>query len=214
MTRARRSDGDITRTKILETAGKLIAKNGYAQTSSKAVSQAAGVDLASINYHFGGREGLYLAVLSAAHKHFMDGSELKALVESGLPPEEKFCTFIDMLVHRVKSGADWHSLVFFREIFSPSVTLTNFIESEGMEKIAGVRKIICEVTLLPEDNPGSLLCMLSVIAPCLMLMVAGKRLPGPIRTISALEDQIIAEHFKCFALAGMKAVAAQIKSSC
>lgn len=58
MSRNRRSDGDATKAKILDAAGNLIAQHGFAQTSNKAIAQAAEVDLAAINYHFNGRDGL------------------------------------------------------------------------------------------------------------------------------------------------------------
>ncbi len=59
--RALRTDGEATYNRILETAGKLFATSGFAETSSKAIAAKAEVDLASINYHFGSRSGLYQA---------------------------------------------------------------------------------------------------------------------------------------------------------
>lgn len=72
MSRARRSDGDLTKSKILEAAGRLIAQLGWAKTSNKEIVKLAEVDLAAINYHFGGRDGLYQAVLSEAHAHYLN----------------------------------------------------------------------------------------------------------------------------------------------
>lgn len=204
MSRARRSDGEATRLRILEAAGELIAQRGYAQTSNKAVAQAADVDMATINYHFGGRQGLYLAVLSEAHRHFLDGSALKSLAESQQEPVEKLNTFIDMLVTKTQGIPGWYNQVLFRELFSPSVELTDFIESEGMLKFASIRKIIGGAAGLPEEDPRVLLCTLNVIAPCLMLIVAGKRVPGPASAIGKVDSQILASHFKDFALAGLR----------
>ena len=64
MSRAGRSDGDLTKSKILDAAGRLIAQDGFAKTTSKAIAKLAEVDLAAINYHFDGRDGLYRAVLA------------------------------------------------------------------------------------------------------------------------------------------------------
>ena len=58
MSRAGRSDGDLTKSKILDAAGRLIAQDGFAKTTSKAIAKLAEVDLAAINYHFDGRDGL------------------------------------------------------------------------------------------------------------------------------------------------------------
>ena len=51
MSRAGRSDGDLTKSKILDAAGRLIAQDGFAKTTSKAIAKLAEVDLAAINYH-------------------------------------------------------------------------------------------------------------------------------------------------------------------
>ena len=68
--RGLRSDGEATRTRILEAAGELFATTGYAETSNKAIAAHAQVDLASINYHFGNRSDLYQAVLTEADRKF------------------------------------------------------------------------------------------------------------------------------------------------
>ena len=58
----RRMDGRETEEKIIECAGQLIAEKGFASVTSKEICRAAGVNLAAVNYHFGSRDGLYLAV--------------------------------------------------------------------------------------------------------------------------------------------------------
>lgn len=47
---------------ILDTAEQLFAENGFAGTSLRDITGEAGVNLASVNYHFGSREALILAV--------------------------------------------------------------------------------------------------------------------------------------------------------
>ncbi|WP_035367305.1 TetR/AcrR family transcriptional regulator, partial [Acinetobacter haemolyticus] len=101
MSRARRSDGDLTKSKILEAAGQLIAQNGFAQTSNKQIAKAAEVDLAAINYHFDGRDGLYKAVLAEAHTHYIDEKRLLELVESSLPPTQKLEIFYEAIVNKL-----------------------------------------------------------------------------------------------------------------
>ena len=62
--RGKRGDGDLTRARILESAGQLAAECGYANMTSKQVCERAHVNMAAVNYHFGSREGLYAAVLA------------------------------------------------------------------------------------------------------------------------------------------------------
>ncbi len=51
-----------TKERILEVAGHLFAEKGFDATSMRDITDAAGVNLASVNYHFGSKEGLISAV--------------------------------------------------------------------------------------------------------------------------------------------------------
>lgn len=48
-----------TRDRVLEVAERLFAEQGFAATSVRDITAAAGVNLAAVNYHFGGKENLY-----------------------------------------------------------------------------------------------------------------------------------------------------------
>lgn len=52
-----------TKDRILDTAERLFAIQGYSVTSLRNITSEAGVNLAAINYHFNSKEGLLLAVL-------------------------------------------------------------------------------------------------------------------------------------------------------
>ena len=52
-----------TKTTILDVAEHLFAQNGFAGTSVRAIVEEAEVNIASINYHFKSKEGLFLAVI-------------------------------------------------------------------------------------------------------------------------------------------------------
>ncbi len=55
--------GERARTRLLTEAGRRFAKKGYARTSTREICAAASLNVAAIHYHFGGKEGLYRAVL-------------------------------------------------------------------------------------------------------------------------------------------------------
>lgn len=93
-----RSDGEATRARILEAAGELSTVNGFAGASNKAIAARANVDMASINYHFGNRDGLYRAVLAKAHHRLMDLTDLQQLSEINLPVTTKLRSLIEQFV--------------------------------------------------------------------------------------------------------------------
>ena len=56
-------DASETKERLLAEAARLFAERGYAATSMRAVTQAAGVSVSAANYHFGTKEALLLATL-------------------------------------------------------------------------------------------------------------------------------------------------------
>jgi AcrR family transcriptional regulator len=61
----RRRDAQRSRARLLAAATELFAARGYAGTALRAVAQQAGVDAALIARYYGGKDGLYRAVLAA-----------------------------------------------------------------------------------------------------------------------------------------------------
>ena len=59
--RTARSDGEDTRARLLLAALRLFSERGYAQTSVRAIAEAAGTNVAAIAYHFGDKARLYSA---------------------------------------------------------------------------------------------------------------------------------------------------------
>lgn len=210
MSRVKRSDGEATHSKILESAGKLIAKHGFAQTSNKMIAKKADVDLAAINYHFGGRDKLYSAVLSEAHQRFIDSNRLTTLTDSDLTAHEKFSLLIDSILENLQQKSNWASQIFLREMLTPSPQFDQFFKSDGATKLSAIKKIICDVSGINENDPRVILCMLNISSPLLMMLVTDGKLFGPLTAISKMEKSTIAEHLKLFALAGLEAVAKKV----
>ena len=53
-----------TKERILDVAERLFADHGYATTSLRDITTEADVNLASVNYHFGSKDALLIAVLN------------------------------------------------------------------------------------------------------------------------------------------------------
>jgi len=60
---ARRSPS-ATKDRVLDAAEALFMEHGYEATSLRAITTDAGVNLAAVSYHFGGKEELFQAVLT------------------------------------------------------------------------------------------------------------------------------------------------------
>lgn len=60
-----------TREHILQAAEKLFSEFGFEGTSLREITHEAGVNLASVNYHFGSKKGLIQAVMERYQRVFM-----------------------------------------------------------------------------------------------------------------------------------------------
>ncbi len=79
----RSSRGDGTRRALIVAALKEFAAHGFDAVSTRDLAREAGVNQALIGYHFGGKQGLYLAVFD----HI--AARMKALLGPGMVPVEK-----------------------------------------------------------------------------------------------------------------------------
>ncbi|MBY5163328.1 TetR/AcrR family transcriptional regulator [Salsipaludibacter albus] len=64
------ASGD-TRAALLDAAKTCLLEQGYGQLSTRSVTDAAGVPLSQIHYHFGSRRGLVLALLEAENARLL-----------------------------------------------------------------------------------------------------------------------------------------------
>jgi AcrR family transcriptional regulator len=60
--RAPRSDGEQSRERLLRAGLRLFAQQGFANTSTREIAEAASTNVAAISYYFGDKAGLYRAV--------------------------------------------------------------------------------------------------------------------------------------------------------
>jgi AcrR family transcriptional regulator len=78
-------DSAATRNALIAAGVELFAERGFDGTTTEAVARRAAVNKAMISYHFGGKAGLYAAILE---EHFIAlANRLGELARSELPPD-------------------------------------------------------------------------------------------------------------------------------
>lgn len=203
--RKSRADGAATKQKLLAAASRLISRKGFAATTSKEVARAAGADLASVNYHFGSRKGLFEKALIAAHHDILPIEELKALAEAADTPEEKIRRILRCVIGTSRGPEAWKFRLIFRGLFETGVNLEPMFIKEVFPKLGILRVIASETSGIPEDDPELAKAMFCTMAPVFTMIAFGARMPD---MISPLRDDVpdaVADYIAFFTTAGLKA---------
>jgi AcrR family transcriptional regulator len=92
-TSAPRKRGDDTRAKIIDETVRCIVEEGFAAATAKHVAERAGVTWGVIQYHFGDRNGLLMAVVDDGVAKLVDS--LSSADVSELPLRERIEVVVD-----------------------------------------------------------------------------------------------------------------------
>ena len=204
--RKTRDDGKERQAAIIETAGQLIAKQGYDKTTSKQICQELGINLAAVNYHFNSRENLYLEVLRQVYTYLLSVTELSELEEKNLTAEEKIEKLLTLLENAVKQESNWKIRVWLREILSPSEFAKKIVTEEVLPKLNLMTKIFSEYTGLSADDPKNFALMIGAVAPFFWMLLFQREEVSAIREVIPVkyEKEKILAAMKNFALTGLK----------
>lgn len=186
--------------------------NGFAEAANKAIAAKAQVDLASINYHFGNRDGLYQSVLAEAHRRLVDFKVLQPPAGSDLPAKSKLRVLIEQLVELSKEEPrPWHLGILAREVLAPSSHLEAILRDVTFPKVLLVKALLSEIMGIPADDPALSRCLLSIGAPMLMLLVGEQSHPSSWQDVFQMPSEVVAEHLYRFALGGLEAVGSEYR---
>jgi AcrR family transcriptional regulator len=151
--RTHRTDGNETRALLIQHAGIMFAKHGYQAISSKDICWAANVTPASVNYHFGSKEGLYHEVLMEAERVISSSACFEQLTSPSIPAKDALAGFLynrfyDTIVH---SGA-WQYQLLIREAFMPSGVAEAFEEKVIRPRFIIMKEVIARyLGMVPKD---------------------------------------------------------------
>lgn len=208
-----REDGKETRARIIQCAGQLIAQQGYAKTTSKSICQLAQVNMAAVNYHFGSRDGLYLAVLQEeVHKKLLSLESLQTLAASPISPKEKIAAFLEQYILMGSDGSEWQLQVLFREILNPSPLIGQVIDTAAMPKLKVILGFFADYLEISYDDPKLYSYFLSTMAP-FMLIFLGSNSPIGTYIPHICSKEQLQKNIKTFVFAGLEAMKAQCQAT-
>lgn len=199
---------DPTPHSLLAAAGEIFARRGYDAATVAEITRAAGTNVASVNYHFGDKLTLYLAVLRHSLPPPPDSSA--ARVTRKLPPEQQLTAFIVEFVHALigEGRPSWGARIMAREIAQPTAALPEVIDEVMRPRYERLRVIVAAYLGERPTSERVRFVAHSVIAQCVHWAHAQPLFPHlwPQFRLTAPQVDRIAEHIASFSLAGLKAM--------
>lgn len=141
--RTARSDGEDTRVRLLRAALQLFSERGFAQTSVRAIAEAAGTNVAAIAYHFGDKARLYTATF---YEPFGSGSDLiPVFADPALTLQQALAAYFGGFLEPLKhDDLVTQSLrLHVRELLDPTHVWPELIERECRAPHLALVEVLC-----------------------------------------------------------------------
>ncbi|MGQ9524092.1 MAG: TetR/AcrR family transcriptional regulator [Armatimonadota bacterium] len=105
-----KQNADSTRERIKRAARSLFAEKGFAAVTVDAIAAAADANKAMLYYHFGSKEGLYLAVINEDLEEV--SARIDAALRKGGTASEMIRTFLAAYVREIEANPELFTIVF------------------------------------------------------------------------------------------------------
>jgi AcrR family transcriptional regulator len=200
-----------TPNRILDAAAGLFAERGYAGVALKDVAQAARVNGASVNYHFGDKRSLYRQVIE---RHLSNRERAVPLAEGTAPnmsAPQRLRAFIHSLMVQLLDDRvpSLMSRLMLREAIEPTAAFARAVDELPRRQLSILDGIIGEILGRPVRRTALRRMSLSVLGQCVYYRYGEKILrrtdPGlryGKRTVEAIAEHIY--QFSLSAIRGMK----------
>jgi len=213
-----RADGLETRSRLLEAAIEAFASKGYQDTRTADICRASTANGAAINYHFGGKEGLYVAAWRHAFDRSLATYPPGGETLPGAPVEERFRARILSLARRMTDPMSRDLDMADLEMSRPTGLLGPVIR-EAVDPLRRLHRDIIGELLGPNAQARDVeLCAMSTHAQSFMVFMQERRrkramatspvpFMGPPPLPCGVEELV--DHVTRFSLAGIEKVRAE-----
>lgn len=155
---------DLTRGKLLAAAADTFASVGFEQATVRDIAQRAGVNVASINYHFGDKLGLYTELLRSTL--LQPESPVFPFSSDTETPEAALRSFVVGMFERMYGvgRSAWYAKVMAHELVRPTPALKVVVQHFIKPNALNLSRIVGRLIGRPADDRLTRLCVHSVIA--------------------------------------------------
>ncbi len=204
---ARQNSTDLqesTRDRLLAAAREVFAELGFKDATVREICSRAEVNVAAVNYHFNGKEALFMAALELEPIESLIGTGSEA--DSA---EMRLTRFIrEFMTRLLDKGCTPHSKLIMRELLEPSPALDSIARTTLIplhQHLTGLVREIAGDATAPEVLRR---CMFSIFGQCTYYRHAKEinRHAYPELEYDAAEIEATANHIAEFSLAGLQRV--------
>jgi AcrR family transcriptional regulator len=182
---------EVTRERVLNAAERLFAERGYEATSVRAIVAKARVNQAAINYHFGGKDGLYREVLRAAFRALTERQLTHAQEMAAMSRETALEQFIlrQLWPLMARDELSRHLRIFNWETVRPTAVFRKLI-SEEAAPFMGVAVDLVRRFLPEADQRTLMVGAIWLLGQCSVFVRNREQLSGPPLDISLDESSV------------------------
>jgi AcrR family transcriptional regulator len=218
--RRQRIDGQETRRNLLTAASEIFAKKGFREATIAEICRQAKANVAAANYHFGGKEALYVESWRFAFEKSLKTYPPEGGVAADASVEEQLRGRIMAIMRRIIDPQSYELDIFYNEIANPTGLLAGAIQQSIEPIFRGFAAIVRELLGKQFAEQQARLCLMSIRAQCFGPLMRERRrkmaLPDPLPSSSEwdLDDlETLVDHVTCFSLAGIRAIRNQMESA-
>jgi AcrR family transcriptional regulator len=134
----------VTRNRIMKAAARIFAEDGFDGASIRHIVARADVNQAAISYHFGGKEGLYRAVLQMALAALLQADGATARPPAKLAREAALRAFIRRQLRPMmaRDELSQYLRIFNWETVRPTPAFRKFMAEEAGPYLAGAAALV------------------------------------------------------------------------
>jgi TetR/AcrR family transcriptional regulator, regulator of cefoperazone and chloramphenicol sensitivity len=196
-----------TRDRLLTAGTRLFAQRGFQNVTVRDICAAATANVAAINYHFAGKEGLYMEVLRTAVT-IMRGTT-DAMVQAGLgqPPEAQLESLVRTFLERVCAGRDgWIHQLMMQEMREPTAGMDLIVEEVIAPRFAYLRAVVARLLGCAVDDPRVSACAVSVQSQMMVVLKSPIAAKMGVPAMTPADVPAVARHIATFSIAGIRAI--------
>ena len=193
-----------TEKRLLEAAGEIFAEHGYRAATVRQICEKARANIASVNYHFGDKEGLYMAALRSVHRASTEKYPPNLGVSPATPPQQKLRVYVRSLLLRIfdEGRPGWHTKIMMREMLEPTRALDLLVEEGARPLHQKLFSIVRELLGSAADDEVVRLSALSIVSQCVYYRRARPVITRlyPQQRYDSKEVERLTEHISQFSL--------------